>query len=167
MPHSQLKFESFIYLMKKNWPDAYKGLFLLFPRIERIASDINNKIDNIMKAQDLLASDFHLLTAIRRSNSVPPFELKPSELCNYMLFSWGGLSKVMKRLEAKEIITRVSSEEDKRISMIRLTEKGRSIVDTSVLELQTIQAQLLDGFTNEEITLLDKLLAKLVNNIES
>lgn len=167
MPHTQLKFENFIHLMKNNWPDAYQGLFLLFPRIERVASDVNNHIENIMKAQDLLVSDFHLLAAIRRSNSKPPFELKPSELCNYMLFSWGGLSKVMKRLEAKEMIIRIGCEDDKRICMIRLTEKGQSIIDTSVFKLQAIQQQWLHGFTDEEIALLDKLLTKLINNIES
>ena len=167
MPNTQLNFESFINLMEKNWTSAHQGLFFLFPRIERIAANIDSHIGNIMESRGLLTSDFHLITAIRRSKSSPPFELKPSELCNYMLFSWGGLAKVMARLEAKGVITRIDCEHDKRVRLIRLTEVGQNLVEESVIELQRIHQELLGGFTHEEITLLDKLLAKLNNNIES
>lgn len=167
MPHTQLQFDNFIRLMEKNWSNAFQGLYLLFPRVERIAKNIDSHISKSMSNRGLLTSDFHLITAIRRSKSSPPYELKPSELCNYMLFSWGGLTKAMKRLESKGIITRINCDDDKRICMIRLTEQGLDIVDQSVMELQKIQQQLLTGFTAEEIALLDKLLAKLLNNIES
>jgi len=166
MPHTQLKFENFIYLMEKNWPSAHQSLFVLFPRIERIATNIEDQIAKLMDKRGLLASDFHLLTAIRRTKSSAPFEVKPSELCNYMLFSWGGLAKVMKRLESKGIITRVNCEQDKRISLIRLTDKGVNIVNESVLDLQKVQQKLLIGFKEEELNVLDKLLGKLINNIE-
>lgn len=167
MPHSLLKFENFVRLMETNWPSAFNGLFLLFPRIERIATDINSHIEQIMKERGLITSDFHLITAIRRSKSQPPYELKPSELCNYMLFSWGGLTKVMSRLEKKGVIIRVNCEHDKRIRMIRLTDEGQQIVEESATLFKEIQRELLHGFTDEEITLLDKLLDKLLDNIES
>ena len=167
MPKSLVKFDDFIHLMKKNWPSAYQGLFFSLPRIERIGSHIDLRIGKLMADRGLITSDFHLITAIRRSNPTPPYELMPSELCNYMLFSWGGLTKVMKRLEDKGIITRISSCHDKRIRMIRLTDEGLRIVDDSVAELQEVHQQLLAGFTLEEIALLDKLLGKLLDNIES
>ena len=118
-----------------------------------------------MSDRGLLTSDFHLITAIRRSKSSPPYELKPSELCDYMLFSWGGLTKAMKRLGTKGSKTRINCDDDKGIYMIRLTEQGLDIVDQSVQELQNRQQHLLTGLTIEEIALLDKLLAKLLNNI--
>lgn len=167
MTDTQLDFDNFIQLMKKNWPSAYKGLFQLFSRIERVASNIDSHIGHIMESRGLLASDFHLITAIRRSKSSAPYELMPSELCNYMLFSWGGLAKAMQRLEKKGVITRVDSPNDKRSRLIRLTTTGQHLVEESVVELQKIHNVLLDGFTTEEIVLLDKLLAKLVNNIDS
>ena len=167
MPSTQLQFENFLNLMQKNWASAHQGLFMLFPRIERIATNIDSHIKNIMESRGLLASDFHLITAIRRSKSTPPFELMPSELCNYMLFSWGGLTKVMKRLEEKGVITRVDCEHDKRVRLIRLTETGLNLVEQSVIEMQEMHKTLLHGFTNEEIALLDKLLAKLNNNIDA
>ncbi|MEI6895769.1 MAG: hypothetical protein V5789_14325 [Colwellia sp.] len=162
-----MKFEKFIYLMEKNWPSAYQNLFILFPIIEKTSNHIGENITDVMKEEGLLSSDFHLLTALRRSKANPPYELMPSELCNHLLFSWGGLTKVMKRLEGKGIITRVDSCHDKRIRMIRLTETGQQIIEEALTQLQRYHKELLLGFTTDEIALLDKLLAKLLNNIES
>lgn len=161
------KFEDFKNLMEKNWPTANATLFLLFPRLGKISNYINDYIDKLMKSEGLLATDFHLITAIRRTNTEAPYELKPSELCNYLLFSWGGITKVMKRLEDKEIITRVNCVNDKRIRMIRLTKHGEKITEQATSELQRYHKILLKDFTTEEIALLDKLLEKLLGNAEA
>lgn len=161
------KFDDFLDLMQRNWPSANKTLFLLFPRLGKISNYVEGYIDKLMKDEGLLASDFHLITAIRRSKSEPPFELKPSELCNFMLFSWGGLTKAMNRLQQKGVITRVSCANDKRIRMIRLTENGEKITERAAITLQQYHQQLLEGFTSEEIELLDKLLKKLLDNGEA
>lgn len=160
------RFINFSQLMEKNWPSAFETLFLLFPRLGKISNCVEGYIEKLMEDQGLLASDFHLITAIRRATAQTPFELKPSELCNYMLFSWGGITKVMKRLEEKGIITRVSNDHDKRIRMIRLTKLGEDITEKAALELQAFHKELLTGFTAEEVAVLDKLLAKLLDNVE-
>ncbi len=161
------KFENFMNLMENNWADANETLFLLFPRLAKISNYVDRYISQLMKEQGLLPSDFHLLTAIRRAKAHPPYELMPSELCNYMLFSWGGITKVMQRLENKKIITRVNSCRDKRIRMIRLTDLGENITEQAALELHRFHKELLIGFSEEEINLLDKLLTKLLGNAES
>lgn len=161
------KFDDFIDLMQKNWPSANKTLFLLFPRLGKISNYVESYIARLMKNEDLLPSDFHLITAIRRSRSQSPFELMPSELCKYMLFSWGGLTKSMNRLEKKGVVTRVSNPDDKRIRMIRLTEVGENITEKAAINLQAYHKELLVGFTPDEIALLDKLLKKLLDNAEN
>lgn len=161
------KFDDFIDLMQRNWPSANETLILLFPRLGKISNYIEGYIAKLMTDEGLLPSDFHLMTAIRRVSNKPPFQLKPSELCNYMLFSWGGLTKAMNRLEQKGIISRISSEQDKRIRMIRLTENGENTIEKVVIELQRFHKELLAGFTPEEIAMLDKLLTKLLDNGEA
>lgn len=161
------KFSNFDALMEKNWPSAYETLYLLFPKLAKVSNNVESYIEQLMLSHDLLSSDFHLITAIRRSNHKAPYQLKPSELCNYMLFSWGGLSKSMKRLENKAIITRVNSSQDKRIRMIRLTPLGADIAESTALKLQRFHKELLSGFKAEEIGNLDKLLEKLLVNAEA
>lgn len=159
-------FDTFIDLMQKNWPSVNETLILLFPRLGKIANHVDGYIAQSMTKEGLLASDFHLMTAIRRTKSVPPFEIKPSELCNYMLFSWGGLTKSMNRLEKNGIITRVACDQDKRIRMIRLTQTGTELIENIAFKLQQFHKELLTGFNQQEIALLDKLLKKLLDNIE-
>lgn len=154
-------------LMENNWPSACETLLPLFPRLGKISTCVETYISQLMKEQGLLSSDFELITAIRRAKKQAPFEVMPTELCNYMLFSWGGLAKIMKRLEEKGIITRVNSCHDKRIHMIRLTQLGQQITEQAATELQRFHQALLIGFTAQEIELLDKLLEKLLDNVES
>ena len=73
----------------------------------------------------------------------------------------------MNRLEGKGIISRVNYENDKRVRMIRLTPEGEALVEQSANERLQVHNRLLVGFTDKEIELLDKLLAKLLDNAQS
>ena len=167
MSRSPLPFDNFTNSMKNNWPDPYSSLILLFPRLEKISEYIAFHIATLMEEHDLLESDFHVLTAIRRSKKSPPFELKPSEICEYMLVSWGGLNKIMNRLEKKNLIFRVASDQDKRISMARLTPFGDQFTKDAVDKIQQHRQAFLSDFDSDEIQQLNKLTTKLLNNIES
>lgn len=161
-----MQFENFTKLMKLNWPEAYKELWMMYPKMDKISNYIGQHIEHLMNEQGLLASDFHLLTALRRTSAHPPYQLMPSELCNFMLFSWGGLAKIMKRLEDKDIIVRVNSEQDKRIRMIRLTNKGVKVIEQTAVKLHHYQSQLLTGFSEKETDQLETLLTKLMNSVD-
>lgn len=167
MSNKQLNVDDFISLMKENWPSAYQSLYPLFPRIRRIEEHINADKASIMACYGLHSSDFDLLTALRRSNKVAPYELMPTEICEYMLFSSGGLTKVMNRLEKKAFITRVESDHDKRIKMVRLTTEGEQLIEEVVEQFQDLHTTYLDGFKHEDVEQLDFLVRKLLNNIES
>ena len=161
-----MSFENIIQLMENNWPSAFKTLFPLFPKLERISANLADHITKIMVTKGLQGSDFHFLTALRRSAKHPPYELMPTEICEYMLFSWGGVAKVMKRLESDGMIIRVACVEDKRVRMVRLTDAGTKLIEDAAIEWLEIQRGLLVNFTLEEIELLDRLLGKMLNQIE-
>ncbi|WED28948.1 MarR family transcriptional regulator [Vibrio sp. DW001] len=166
MSNKHLNVDDFISLMKENWPTAFQSLYPLFPRIRRIEEHINADKASIMACYGLYSSDFDLLTALRRSNKAAPYELMPTEICEYMLFSSGGLTKVMNRLEKKAFITRVESNHDKRIKMVRLTVEGEQLIEEVVEQFQDLHTTYLDGFKQEDVEQLDFLVRKLLNNIE-
>lgn len=88
---SSTKFESFLEQMKKNWPEAYGSLMPAFPRVDRISALHSMHRAQIMADFGLQASDFGLLTALRRSGE--PYQLTPTQLSEYMLVSSGGMTK--------------------------------------------------------------------------
>lgn len=162
-----MQFEHFTKLMRTNWPEAYKELWMMYPKMDKISNYVGQHIELLMNEQGLLASDFHLLTALRRTSPEPPYQLMPSELCNFMVFSWGGLAKITKRLENEGIIVRVENEKDKRVRLIQLTDKGVEVVEQVASKLHCYQAQLLTGFSEQETDQLESLLTKLMNNVDA
>ncbi len=167
MSDKNLPFEGFINLMQENWPSAYQTLYPLFPKMRRVIEYMDSFKSRLMMEYGLCGSDFELLTALRRSSRQAPYQLKPTELYDFMLFSSGGLTKVLHRLEDKGFITRFSSEADRRSKMVRLTEEGQRLIETVVSHYQQIHHQILDNFSETEVAQLDHLITKLLANAEA
>lgn len=162
-----MKFASFIDVMKKNWPQAHSEIHYMFPKMDKISVVMGRRIEQLMNEHGLLANDFHILTALRRSSDCPPFQLMPSELCEFMLFSWGGLAKMMKRLEENGFVTRVSNPADKRIRMIELTTEGIELIEKTSTQLHLYQQQFSSGLSSQEVIQLETLLSKVLDTVDS
>lgn len=114
-----------------------------------------------------LLSSFHL--------TVPQFgvlevlyhrgDLKICEIIEKTLSTSGNMTVVIKNLEKESLIVREKSEEDKRASMICLTEKGRMLIEEIFpkhLEMLTKIFSRLDGKEKNELI----CLIKKMNGIE-
>lgn len=159
------KFETFLSLMKKNWPEAYENMMPSLPLIDKIQSINEIKRSKVMAEYGLQTSDFGLLTALRRTPA--PHLLMPTQIMDYMLISSGGLTKALYRLEQKALISRSPSSEDGRIKRVQLTEKGKMVIEEIVVKVQEIHRLMNANFSEQEKNQLDILLRKLLNTIET
>lgn len=75
---------------------------------------------------DLLHSEVDVLAALYFNNT--EHTLSPTELYSATIFSSGGMTKVLKKLEDRALIKRFSSKEDKRKVMVSLTKKGAEMI---------------------------------------
>jgi DNA-binding MarR family transcriptional regulator len=79
----------------------------------------------------------------------------------------GAVTRLLDRLEAKGLVRRERSSEDRRVVLIHLTEAGSAIAD----DLKTVIADVfnahLEGFSKEEWQLLLQLLKRFVANGEA
>lgn len=167
MSEKNLPLSGFINLMQENWSSLYPTLYPLFPGMRRVVEHMNGVKNGLMSEYGLGGSDFELLTALRRSSQQEPYQLKPTELYDFMLFSSGGLTKVLHRLEDRGFITRFASEEDRRSKMVRLTEEGKELIEKVVSDYHQIHQQALGNFSDDEVEQLDYLINKLLVNVES
>jgi DNA-binding MarR family transcriptional regulator len=161
---SSVKFEHFLQKMKENWPEAYRTLMPVFPRLDRISALHNLHQAEIMSGFGLLASDFGLLTALRRSGE--PYQLSPTQLREFMLVSSGGMTKALYRLEDKGMVSRTSKSGDARVKLVQLTEKGKATIEAAVKKVQKTHSVLTNEFSREELDQLDQLLARFLNVVE-
>jgi DNA-binding MarR family transcriptional regulator len=132
--------------------DAFGKLFLLSQRFEYIA---NKDLDK----DDLTTKQFLLIAAIEKGFDHPP---SLSEAADILSTSRQNVKQLVNILEKKGFIKVVSSEEDKRKSLLTLTKKNREYWDSRAdAQLKTI-AKLFRTLAPTEISefysIVDKLL---------
>jgi DNA-binding MarR family transcriptional regulator len=109
----------------------------------------------------LTPAEFDVLATLR--NAPLPHELTPSQLQESVLITSGGLTKVMRQLEARKLVTRSQREVDQRIKPVKLAQSGKRLVEKAMAELVAASGkQVRDVLDAREIAVLTQLLRKWV-----
>ncbi|MGZ8771026.1 MAG: MarR family winged helix-turn-helix transcriptional regulator [Aeromicrobium sp.] len=111
-----------------------------------------------------MGGEFDVLATLRRSGG--DFELSPGDLGASMMVTSGAVSKRIDRLEKAGLVTRRVSTVDARARLIRLTDKGRRLVDEVLVEHVANEARLIAGLSADDREALAALLRKLGKSIE-
>ncbi|ADR35293.1 regulatory protein MarR (plasmid) [Sulfuricurvum kujiense DSM 16994] len=136
-----------------NNSDAWK---IILPMI-LIDKFILDKTDISLYNFGLLRSDSDVLVTLFFNNKV----LSPTELYEAMLFSSGGMTKVLKRLEEKGLISRIPSSIDKRSLLVQLEEKGEVLIKQALLSIAEYQSQFLSILEDTEKVVIENAFKKL------
>lgn len=108
---------------------------------------------------------FDLLAALRRAGE--PYELNPTQLMHATLLSSGGMTKRVDRLVDAGLVRRTPDPKDRRGTLVRLTRKGRTLVDKAVETHLANEGRLLRPLKPAERRMLDMLLRTLLSDLES
>lgn len=165
MKKKKLLMSEYVSQASKNWPEVSKKVNVFLLCIERIQKQLHKMDQNIIDPLDLRASDFDVLSILRMQGK--PFELKPSEINQMLLFSTGGTTKMLSRLENKKLIKRRSNFGDARSYSVRLTKKGIELIEATMDHILDKENEFVSVLSTQERKLLDSLLLKLLNHIES
>lgn len=74
-------------------------------------------------------------------------------------------SKMLKSMEEKGVIERISIEQDARVKKLQLSEKGKSMVDEVNSERQRIEKMLAEGLSDEEVQQFFEIIYKMQQNM--
>jgi DNA-binding MarR family transcriptional regulator len=87
-----------------------------------------------------------------------------ADLCRFMQYDTGAMTRILDRLEAKALVRRERSREDRRSVTLRLTPGGRAqITRLTTLAVRVLEAHLA-GFTNDETEALKSYLGRMIDN---
>ena len=75
-----------------------------------------------------------------------------------------GMTRLLDRLERKQLIVRRASPDDRRLVVVELGPRGKRVLPRLVPEFRWAEKGLLDGFTTAELDQLKLLLHKLLKN---
>jgi DNA-binding MarR family transcriptional regulator len=133
-------------------------------RILRAARYIEREVEDGLARHDLNIAEFNALSALRRVGA--PFQLTPSELSHHLLFTSGGLTKLLERLERAGLIERKPAAEDRRVVLVCLTEAGRARQETAMTAHLANEERLLEGLDGSEREGLAATLERLLSSLE-
>lgn len=149
--------------IERNWPEITGSLNPVVLKMHRLHDHIQQGVCDLLQSYQLQKADFGVLSALRRSGT--PYCLTPTDLYQTMLFSSGGLTKVLNRVEDLGLIVRVENPDDKRSKMVQLTEQGKLLVEEIMPNLHAVERSSL-ALTNKELAHLDVLLTKILKHYE-
>lgn len=134
-------------------------VFALSLPITLLHKNMYAKNEQFFKAKyDLLHSHISVLASLYFNKN----SLSPTELYDAMLFSSGGMTKILKKLEDRDLIEKVASLNDKRSMLICLTEKGQVLVKECMACLSESNEKLFSVLTQKEKENLKNIFSKLI-----
>ncbi len=144
-------------------PDLDVEAMNVVGRIMKLGKILENRTSLALKENGIYYTDLDVLATLRRSGF--PYQLSPKQLMQSVVITSGAMTALLNRLTKLELIYRAPDENDGRISLAALTEKGKEIIDDAIekrFEEAKISIDILNkNEKNELSTLLKKILIEL------
>jgi DNA-binding MarR family transcriptional regulator len=138
--------------------DEFKVFALTLP-INLIYKDMYSESENFIKTNyDLLHSHIDVLASLHFNGNA----LSPTELYDAMLFSSGGMTKILNKLEERNLIKREPSLNDKRSILICLTVEGEVLIKECIEKIAKSKQNVFEVLNDEEKENLKNILAKVI-----
>jgi DNA-binding MarR family transcriptional regulator len=96
----------------------------------------------------------------------PPYQRNPTELMRATLLSSAGVTKRLDRLAEAGLVERRPDPHDRRSTLVRLTGRGKQLVDRALPGHLANEERLLAALNPAERRRLDELLGKLLSALE-
>ena len=145
---------------RRERPDLDPSPMLVVGRLQRLSQRLDLALRPPFAAEDLGNGDFDVLAALRRAGE--PFAVRPAELSRSLLVTTGAITKRIDRMERQGYVERRGAiAADGRAKLVRLTARGRRLVDRLIALHLSNEERLLGGLSSVERSTLATLLAKL------
>lgn len=131
--------------------------------IKQIHDSLEKSANNQLREKDLTMMQVSVLQALQRAEN---HEMTMKEIERHFQIAQSTVAGIISRLEKKEYVKTYGSEEDRRIKIVSITEKGvlcSKEAEKNMLDTETLISK---GFTREEKTLLTSLLQRVLNNVK-
>ena len=129
----------------KEKPELETEPMAMMGRIMRIAKYMETQVADLHKKYDMKLGEFDVLATLRRSGK--PYRLTPSELIGSMMLTSGAMTNRLDKLEAKGLISREHSKEDRRSVSFKLTKDGLVLIDEMMTEHVEMQKKLVKSLS--------------------
>jgi DNA-binding MarR family transcriptional regulator len=132
----------------------------ILQRITRLYLLQSGSFRDVFNRFGLAFGEYEVLAALVRSG--PPYRLTPGDLSGAMVLSSGAMTNRIDRLEEAGLVERLPDPDDRRGTLVAITERGRQVVDEAMVAHLANEERLLGALSADERQQLTGLLRKLL-----
>lgn len=143
-----------VMVLSKDWSQESTLLYEIY----RVNNAINTTFDAYISISQ---SRFEILALIAREA-----EIRQSDLQRKVTLDKAAVARHLKQLEEHEIVARRKKDGNNRVTWIRLTDRGRALIEHSQTEKEHFAKELLTDIDEAELAVLRKVLGRLNTNVE-
>lgn len=140
------------YFTPEKFRDSLLGMLL--GRTEQLK---NRVLDKHLEPHGVTAQQFKVLIMIASFNAETP-----ADLCRMLSLDSGSMTRMLDRLEQKDLLSRTRSESDRRQVRLALTEAGQALSDLLPEIGAHAMNEMLGELEDSELILLEKILTKIL-----
>ena len=163
-PASTDSIEELVQAWQRERPDLESWPFAIFGRIWRLSASLLGDAERWLAPIGLTFESFSVIVTLRRAGA--PFEMNPTALYRESLLSSGAITNRIDRVEAQGLVKRLPDPNDRRGTIVRLTQKGRSLADRAIKLHFEALAVSLSALDKAERAQLSALLGTLLLSVE-
>ncbi|GAB2181176.1 MarR family transcriptional regulator [Denitratisoma sp. agr-D3] len=130
--------------------------------IKRLSLVITRELDRRMEGLGLTDAQWKPLLGLQQGVGKTA-----ADLARAACHDTGAVTRLLDRLESKELISRVRSEEDRRVVNLELTDAGRQVAEEVPKVIAHLANQVLTGFSDEEFQQFKTLLKRALDNAQA
>jgi len=153
--------DAFYAFEKQRSEEGIKGTAGITIPMTIICNMLHARGRPIYEEHGLTQAEIDMLISLHVHND----GITAAEVSDRMVFSSGGISKVVKKLEFKKLIYKKDSKEDKRSSLIYLEDKGREIALACMPKFGENDKYFYDVLNETEKEILEKAFKKVLYSI--
>lgn len=126
----------------REWPEIDNDRTIFSIAVQHVAARLGRIARDALKPFDLAFTEFEVLCALRSAG--PDRHVLPSDLYQRLVISSGGLTKILKSLEARGLISRPETVGDARRKPAAITPAGWDLVEGAMAAVQLTEKSLLE-----------------------
>ena len=125
------------------------------------AQELSNFAEKVLKPYDLTLEQFHLLKSMPVDSGLTQRQV--GEIVNKKP---ANLTRILDRLESKELVVRRSNPDDRRATLVFLTDKGRVLVEKVHGGFEKFSNQIVRGISEQDQETTRKVLKIMNTNLQ-
>jgi DNA-binding MarR family transcriptional regulator len=151
--------DAIIEQWRRERPDLDHSPIGVIGRISRLVREIEPRLERVYREHGLEPGWHDVLATLRRTG--PPFRLRVTDFSGALMLTSSGTTKRLDRLEQAGLIAREPDPQDRRGTLIALTDAGKELIDGVTEAHLANERRLLAALTDDEQRQLADLLRAL------